>query len=166
MLPTTAPKLEKAVFKDVILSVGIELPSNIIACLLIENKKIGRLRSLIIGYFFTFGTCLSCLILGKDYLIINCLLKFFITIPANILTVYGSEIYDSKVRTFGTSAINFWRRIFTLMSPFVVSYLDIIFGELGPFYIFLPFSLILFIVCFFLDKETRGIPLDEIVKDK
>ena len=89
-------------------------------------------------------------------------IKFLITIPANVLIVYGSEVYEWKVRTFGVSSINFWRRLGTILSPFIVTYFEDILGELGPFYLFTPLAAIGFILSLLLQIETSGVPLDEI----
>lgn len=163
MLPTTPRELETSTLKDVIISVSMEIPSNFLVYIMIENKSIGRLKLLKIGYFSTIIICLICFICGYDYLIINCLLKFFITIPTNVLLVYGSEIYEGRVRTFGVSSINFFRRLATIASPFIVTYMDYKFGPLGPYFIFAPFSILAFIISTRLDIETRGVPLDEII---
>lgn len=164
ILPTTAPKIQKDVFKDVIICVGLELPSNTLASVLVEIKSLGRIRTIRTGYFISILVCIACFIAGNDYLIIYCLLKFFISIPRNIIYVYGSELYDSKIRTFGVSTINFWRRIATVLSPFAVCYFETNLGHVAPYYIFTPGCIICFIISMiFLDIETRGIPLDEIV---
>jgi len=162
MLPTTAPTLNKETFKDVLLSVSMEICSSLMTCLVIESKRFGRLRSLRLGYFFTIITCAFCFIIGYEYLIIMCTLKFFITIPANILMIYASEIYDSKNRTFGVSIVNFFKRIATIIAPFAVSYLEFLIGPIGPYYIFSSAALICFCLALFLDVETRGIPLDKV----
>jgi hypothetical protein len=166
MLPTTAPTLNKATFKDVILSVSMEIVSSLVTCIAIENKRVGRLRSLKLGYFFSVLTCVVTFIVGSDYLIIMCLLKFFITIPTNVLLVYGSEIYDSKIRTFGVSFINFWKRSVTIISPFAVTYMEYSIGNIGPYFLFAPAAIICFCLTFFLNVETRGIPLDKIELNK
>ena len=54
MLPATAPKIEKSTFLDLILFEGMEIPSNFIASLLIENKQLGRLNIIRIGFVVTF----------------------------------------------------------------------------------------------------------------
>jgi hypothetical protein len=164
MLPTTAPKLDRTSFKDVLLSVTMELPSHCFASLLIENKWLGRVKSIRLGFLISFTICCICLLIGYDYLIINCLLKVFITIPNNILLVYSSEIYDSEIRTFGVSAINFWKRLSFIASPFIVSYFEYQIGPIGPYYIFTPFTLICWLLTFMFKFETRGVPLDETLK--
>ena len=162
LLPTTAPKLNKSNFMDVIMSVSIEIASALITSMIIENKRVGRLRSLRLGFLFTLITCIVCLVIRNDYIIVNCTLKFFISIPTNVLIVYGSEIYESKIRTFGVSFLNFCKRSATIMSPFTVTYLEYKFGFKGPYYFFAPACLICLYLSFLLDVETRGVPLDKI----
>jgi len=161
MLPTTAPKLNHQTFIEVIISVSLELPSNFLVALAIEAKVFGRLKIIRFGYFITILVCISCLAIGKVYLIIECLLKFFITIPNNVIIVYTSEIYDGEIRTLGLSFITFWKRFAIILSPFVVTYFEYQIGLIGPFYIFLVFTVFSFSLSLLIDYETRGVALDE-----
>lgn len=161
MLPATAPKIEKATFLDLILFEGIEIPANFIASLLIENKKIGRLNVLRIGFILTFSISLITLSLGHTILLLDCFLKFFLTIPFNCLIIYSSEIYESEVRVMGVSAVNFWRRIASLGAPFVLSFMTITFNEYSTYFIYAPCLFISSITSLYLKKESLGIPLDE-----
>jgi MFS family permease len=161
MLPTTAPRLERSELRDVIKSVSLEIPSNFIASLLIDNKRIGRLLSLKVSYLISVIVCVSCFIAGEDYLIINCMLKFFITISSNILLVYCSESYETIIRAFGISSFNFWKRIGNIVSPFIITYLDYKLGNGYPsFYIFLPMTIACFGISLLLTVESRGKPLE------
>ena len=163
LLPTTAPELHSDTFKDVIISVSMEIPANCLISLLIETNYIGRLRGIKIGYFLSLITCMVCFYLDfikVDYTVINCLLKFFITIPANVVLIYASEIYEGKLRTFGVSAINFWKRVGMIISPFMVTFMGHEFGRMGPYYLFGPLALISFAISLFLDVETRNVPLE------
>jgi OCT family organic cation transporter-like MFS transporter 15 len=161
MLPTTAPRLERKELKDVIKSVSLEIPSNFIASILIDNERIGRLITLKLSYFITIIVCVICFIVGENYLIINCMLKFFITISSNILLVYCSESYGTIIRAFGISSFNFWKRIGSIISPFIITYVDYRLGNGYPsFYIFLPMSVACFIISLLLTVESRGKPLE------
>ena len=164
MLPATAPKIEKSTFLDLILFDGMEIPSNFIASLLIENKNIGRLYILRVGFVITFLISLINITLGSTVLLFDCFLKFFLTIPLNVLIVYCSEIYDSDIRTMGLSAINFWRKIASLSAPFVMSYMTIHFGAYSTYLIYAPFLCLCSICTLYFKTESRGIPLDEIKK--
>ena len=164
MLPATAPKINKETFLDLVLFEGMEIPSNFIASLLIENSSIGRLMILRIGFFFTFLISLMILYIGNNILEFSCLLKFFLTIPITVLIVYSSEIYDSDIRTMGVSSINFWRTISSLISPFAMSYMVINYGECSTNFIYSTFLCFCSIMSLFFNTESRGIPLDEIIK--
>lgn len=164
MLPATAPKIEKATFLDLILFEGMEIPSNFIASLLIENQKIGRLYILRIGFVVTFLISLINITLGSTILLFDCFLKFFLTIPLNVLIVYCSEIYDSDIRTMGLSAVNFWRKISSLIAPFVMSYMTLHYGAFSTYLIYAPFLCLCAICTLYFKTESRGIPLDEIKK--
>lgn len=162
MLPATAPKIEKATFLDLILFEGMEIPSNFIASMLIENKSIGRLNVLRIGFVTTFLISLINITLGSTILLFDCFLKFFLTIPLNVLIVYSSEIYDSDIRTMGLSMITFWRKIASLIAPFVVSYFALHFGTYSTYLIYAPCLCFCSIAALYLKTESRGVPLDEI----
>lgn len=166
MLPTTAPKLDPFHLKQVILSVAMELPSIFLASILIESKKIGRLYTIKIAYVCTFLVCLVPVILQQiqEDLIINCSLKFCITIPSNILIVYTSEIYNSRVRTIGRSLSDFWKRIANIIAPFAISYLEINYGMVYIFYAFILMAIIQIISSTYLVIESAGKRLDEIIK--
>ena len=111
MLPATAPKITKNTFLDLVLFKSMEIPPNFFAMLLIENKDMGRKMTIQIGFFITFMISLINIYLGESILLFDCLLKFSLTIPSNVLIVYCSEIYDSHIRTFGLSMMNFWKKI-------------------------------------------------------
>ena len=166
MLPATAPKIDKSTFLDLILFEGMEIPSNFIASLLIENKQLGRLNIIRIGFVVTFLISLLNIALGSTVLIFDCFLKFLLTIPLNVLIVYCSEIYNSNIRTMGLSAVNFWRRVASLIAPFVMSYLTIHFGAYSTYLVFAPFLCICAIASLYLKVESMGVPLDEIKKEE
>ena len=163
MLPATAPKINKQTFFDLVLFEGMEIPSNFIASLLIDTS-LGRLNILRIGFSVSFMISLIIIWIGESVLIFSCLLKFFLTIPNTVLIVYSSEIYDSNVRTIGISILNFWKKISSLFAPFVMSYLTINYGEFSTNYLYGIFLCFCTIASFFFKTESKGIPLDEIVK--
>ena len=111
MLPATAPKINKNTFLDLVLFESMEIPPNFFAMLLIENKGLGRKNTIRAGFIITFIISLINIYLGETILLFDCLLKFSLTIPLNILFVYSSEIYDSHIRTLGLSLMNFWKKI-------------------------------------------------------
>jgi hypothetical protein len=163
LLPTTAPNLNYETFKYVIISVSMEIPANCVISLLIETNFVGRLKGIKLGYFLSFITCLICFYLNYlkiDFTVINCLLKFFITIPQNVVLIYASEIYEGKLRTFGVTAINFWKRVGTIISPFVVAFMLHQYGDMGPYFLFTPLALISFFISLILNMETRNKPLE------
>ena len=163
MLPATAPKINKHTFFDLVLFEGMEIPSNFFTSLLIDTS-LGRLNILRIGFTVTFIISLIIIWVGDSVLIFSCLLKFFLTIPSTVLIVYSSEIYDSNVRTIGISILNFWKKISSLFAPFVMSYLTINYGEFSTNYLYGIFLCFCTIASFFFKTESKGIPLDEIVK--
>lgn len=163
LLPTTAPSLNYESFKYVIISVSMEIPANCLISLLIETNLVGRLNGIKFGYFLSLLVCLTCFylnFLNIDFTVINCLLKLFITIPQNVILIYASEIYEGKLRTFGVSAINFWKRVGTIISPFVVAFMLHQFGDMGPYFLFTPLVLFCLCISLILNLETRNMPLE------
>ena len=163
MLPATAPKINKNIFLDLVLFESMEIPPNFFAMLLIENKDIGRKRTIRIGFFITFLVSLINIYLGESILLFDCILKFSITIPSNVLIVYCSEIYDSHVRTLGLSLMNFWKKIISLFSPFFMSYIIYKYGEFSTHLCYTPLLIICSLGSLFLTIETRGKILDTII---
>ena len=163
MLPATAPKINKNTFLDLVLFESMEIPPNFFAMLLIENKGIGRKNTIRIGFVVTFLISLTNVYLGETILLFDCLLKFALTIPLNVLFVYSSEIYDSHVRTLGLSMMNFWKKISSLFSPFFMSYILYEYGEFATHLCYAPLLVICAIGSLFLTIETRGRALDEII---
>ena len=163
MLPATAPKLTKDIFLDLVLFESMEIPPNFFAMSLIENKDIGRTQTIKIGFFITFIISLINMYLGESILLFDCILKFSLTIPSNVLIVYCSEIYDSHIRTLGLSLMNFWKKIMSLFSPFVMSYIIYKYGEFTTHLCYIPLLAICALGSIFLNIETRGRILDEIV---
>jgi hypothetical protein len=163
MLPATAPKINKNTFLDLVLFESMEIPPNFFAMLLIENKGIGRKNTIKLGFIITFIISLINIYLGETILLFDCLLKFSLTIPLNVLFVYSSEIYDSHVRTLGLSLMNFWKKISSLFSPFFMSYILYKYGEFATHLCYAPLLVISAIGSLFLTIETRGKALDEII---
>ena len=163
MLPATAPKINKYTFLDLVLFESMEIPPNFFAMLLIENKGIGRKNTIKIGFIITFVISLINIYLGETILLFDCLLKFSLTIPLNVLFVYSSEIYDSHVRTLGLSLMNFWKKISSLFSPFFMSYILYKYGEFATHLCYAPLLVVCAFGSLFLSIETRGKALDEII---
>ena len=163
MLPATAPKISKNTFLDLVLFESMEIPPNFFAMLLIENKGLGRKNTIRAGFIITFIISLINIYLGETILLFDCLLKFSLTIPLNILFVYSSEIYDSHVRTLGLSLMNFWKKISSLFSPFFMSYVLNKYGEFATHLCYAPLLAICAFGSLFLTIETRGRALDEII---
>ena len=161
MLPATAPKISKQTFLDLVLFESMEIPPNFFAMLLIENKGLGRIQTIRFGFIISFFISLTNIYLGETILLFDCLQKFSLAIPLNVLMVYCSEIYGSQVRTLGLSLMNFWRKVMSLLSPFFMSYILYNYGE---FHSHLCYTPLLFFCAFgslFFDIETRGKVLDE-----
>ena len=163
MLPATAPKINKNTFLDLVLFESMEIPPNFFAMLLIENKGIGRKNTIRAGFIITFIISLINIYLGETILLFDCLLKFSLTIPLNILFVYSSEIYDSHVRTLGLSLMNFWKKLSSLFSPFFMSFIIYKYGEFATHLYYAPLLAISAFGSLFLTIETRGRALDEII---
>ena len=163
MLPATAPKINKDTFLDLVLFESMEIPPNFFAMLLIENKELGRKNTIRAGFIITFIISLINIYLGETILLFDCLLKFSLTIPLNILFVYSSEIYDSRVRTLGLSLMNFWKKLSSLFSPFFMSYVVYEYGEFATHLCYAPLLAMSAIGSLFLTIETRGRALDEII---
>ena len=163
MLPATAPKINKYTFLDLVLFESMEIPPNFFAMLLIENKGIGRKNTIKIGFIITFVISLINIYLGETILLFDCLLKFSLTIPLNVLFVYSSEIYDSHIRTLGLSLMNFWKKISSLFSPFFMSYILYKYGEFATHLCYAPLLAVSAFGSLFLSIETRGKALDEII---
>ena len=163
MLPATAPKINKYTFLDLVLFESMEIPPNFFAMLLIENKGIGRKNTIKIGFVITFIISLINIYLGETILLFDCLLKFSLTIPLNVLFVYSSEIYDSHLRTLGLSLMNFWKKISSLFSPFFMSYILYEYGEFATHLCYAPLLAVSAFGSLFLTIETRGKALDEII---
>ena len=164
MLPATAPKISKNTFIDLVLFESMEIPPNFFAMLLIENKGLGRIQTIRLGFIITFFISLINIYIGETILLFDCILKFSLTVPLNVLIVYCSEIYDSHVRTLGLSLMNFWRKMMSLFSPFVMSYVLYNYGEFNTHLCYSPLLAFCAVGSLFLNIETRGKALDEIVE--
>ena len=163
MLPATAPKINKKTFLDLVIFESMEIPPNFFAMLLIENKEIGRKNTIRLGFFITFLISLVNIYLGESILLFDCLLKFSLTVPINVLIVYCSEIYSSDIRTLGLALVRCWRKFASLFSPFFMSYLMYKYGEFYTHLAYSPLLLLAAILSLFLTIETRGLALDEII---
>lgn len=162
MLPTTAPKINKDEFANVIFTLFWDLPAYFFASLIVEFRFLGRIRSMNLGYILTFCVSLSTVLIGSSYLTICCLFRASTIVARNVMIVYTFEIYETNVRTFGISFMNCFRRLGAIIAPYLLNIAKNNYGDIGIFYVFLPLSMIAFLISCTIDIETMGVPLDEI----
>ena len=142
-------------------SITLELFSYTLNPFIIENKFLGRRKTILIAYLIT-GIMLFISIFGNVYifLIAISIARAISGIIQDTVSVLSSEVYPTKLRNTGVSiGLGFMK-----ISGSVMTYLTVfsfnLYGEKGP-------SIVLFVICLFglismlfFKYETLGLPLD------
>jgi len=142
------------------------MPTTFIAGYLSDLPLLGRRNTLAIGFFISLIISFYCLILSKVSYISYSFLRFGIGISFSVLGVYTSEIYPTRIRTIGNSAVNLLSRASGFFAPFLMEYFFDNFGYNSPFIIFLIFSFIGFVLSLYLKIDTYKKALDFNINEK
>ena len=109
----------------------MEMISYFVSGALIEVKFLGRKRTCIISYCIS-AACILILTLKifsheTVILIINCIIRFFLSAIINVFYVYNLEVYPTPVRSLGFGINNFFGYIlafdFTFFFHFINAFL-------------------------------------------
>lgn len=161
LLPTNAPKLSKPEVSKLLLSVFIDIPSNICVSMMIETNYFGRIKSIMVGWviaiIFSIGSAIF-----QNNIICMVMVKFGIAISISAIIVYACELYPKNLRTSIVSLINLGRRISTMIAPFVVSYITDRLEEKYVYVLFAIISMINLALNFSLKIETKDMILDDL----
>lgn len=156
-LETDSPNIN--VYFDLIITALIYLPTTFIAGFLSEIPTLGRKHSLALGFVISSLVCFYCSIFSVSYLSYS-LIRFGIGISFSVLGVYTSEIYPTRIRTIGNSAVNSVSRISGFVSPLVLEIFFHKFGFNSPIVLFLCFSVAAALLSYSLLVETFSKSLD------
>jgi putative MFS transporter len=151
---------------DLIITSLMYMPTTFIASHLSDIPLFGRKNTLALGFFLSLIISFYCLIVSNVSFISYSLLRFGIGISFSILGVYTSEIYPTRIRTIGNSAVNLLSRASGFFAPFIMEYFFENLGYNSPFIIFLIFSLIGFVLSLSLVVDTYKKALDFNIKNK
>lgn len=105
-----------------IISALFEIPCTLISCYLVNNKKLKRKGSLILGFVLCFIS--SIFLLGNTYFSsFYIILKFLLVLPYSIVNIYINEVYPTKIRSTAIGIISAITRISGITSPLILIYL-------------------------------------------
>ncbi len=148
------------IYFNLIITSIIYTPVTFIAGYISDLPKLGRKNSLALGFVISSLICLySCLFSDVSYLTYS-LIKFGIGISFSVLGVYTSEIYPTRIRTIGISAVSCVTRISGFISPYIMEMLFEKYGYNSPIFLFLFFSLLAAFLSYSLVHDTFQKSLD------
>ena len=151
---------EKIDYKDLVVSVIAELPSYILAMLVIENERFGRKKSLSICFFLAALSCFGAhFFVDEAFLVFIFLAKFFASAAFEFVYPLTAELYNTSCRTTGLGLASAMSRIGGVVMPWVCVWtLNI--SSTGPFVAFGVFCLVATIAVTLLPYDTTGRELD------
>ncbi len=128
-----------------------------------SDSSLGRKNSLIVFLFLTSIMLAIILFAGFEYFILFAALsKFCIAVCFIIVYAYTLEVYNSNIRVTGLGLTGGIGRCGGIVFPFVlIAASD--YWTLGPYYILFALTFATFVLDFGLPRETKGLPLDELM---
>ncbi len=148
------------VYFNLIVTSLIYLPATFIASFLSDLPALGRRNSLALGFVLSSVICLYCTLFSHVSYLSYSLIRFGLGISFSVLGVYTSEIYPTRIRTIGNSAVNSVSRLSGFISPLVLEVLFHKFGYNSPIVLFLLFSTAAALLSYSLLVDTFSKSLD------
>lgn len=142
---------------------SIALPSNLIVGAFTEFKILGRKYTQSVG-FFIMGTVMIPVIINPNYASTFFIFFMFFTCITNMVNVYVSEVYPTKIRDWALGMI----QGSGYLGSFIAQYLFVYLNDLNVYYCPILFFVICTlngILCSMLVVEPMGQPLD-LLSDK
>lgn len=143
------------VFDGVIYSALSEIPSPLVAIILVNIPIIGRRYGLSIGLIITAFFAICCIIFNSNLVLWASLLKFGINIPFSIGYLYVSEAFPTKIRSIAIGFTNSFTRIGGIVTPLISEWLFNMFFTM-PYLAYAALAGVASIAAFFLPIETYG----------
>jgi len=142
------------------------IPAAIVPCFLIENKSIGRRKTLLICLIVQTAGCVLCSFFIDQIVFISAVsvMLFLDLVFFDVMYPYTSEIYDTGIRSTGLSVNTALARFGGFISPFVLVALNSV-SFSYPYIAFSVVSLIALVDCYLLKYESRGQNLDNFAEN-
>ena len=148
----------KSILMENIIINSVALPSNLIVGAFTEFKILGRKYTQAVGYFIM-GTVIIPVIFNPNLASSFFIFFMFFTCITNMVNVYVSEIYSTKVRDFALGLVQGCG----YLGSFIAQYLFVYLNDLSVYYcpiLFFCMCTLNGIFCCLLKVETMGKPLD------
>ena len=143
------------VFNGVIYSALSEIPSPLIAILLVNIKFLGRRYAMAVGFIGVSIFAFFCMQFNMQLVIWASFLKFGINVPFSIGYLYVSEAFPTKIRSIALGFSNSFTRLGGIVTPILSQVLF----DMNPIYPYLAFLINAVLACicaFCLQVETYG----------
>jgi hypothetical protein len=128
------------------------------------DSSLGRKNSLILFFFLTALPLAVLLFMGLPHLILlTSLAKFSISVCFVLIYAYTLEAYGSNVRVTALGLTGGIGRCGGVVFPFILITVSE-FWTLAPYYFLFALAFITFALDFSLSIETKGMPLDQLMK--
>lgn len=143
------------VFDGVIYSALSEIPSPLVAVILVNLPFIGRRYGIAIGHILTGIFALMCILFNSNLVLWGSLLKFAINIPFSVGYLYVTEAFPTKIRSIAIGFTNSFTRIGGIITP-IISQSLFEAGYTLPYVLYCILAFAAAVVAFFLPVETYG----------
>lgn len=147
------------VFDGVIYSALSEIPSPIVAMILVNIKLFGRRYSIAIGFILVAFFAVLSAYFNEHLIVLASLLKFSINIPFAISYLYVSEAFPTKIRSIAIGFTNSFTRLGGIITPIASQFMYEI-NRSYPYIAYFLNAILATIIAFFLPIETYGRALD------
>jgi MFS family permease len=139
----------------IIMSAFVEIPSTLLTGLLMNMKALGRVRSLILGFFFTGLASMFCAIFIFGASKWASVIKFGINVPFGVIYIYVAEAFPTNIRTIALGVTNSCTRLGGITTP-LISQAAFSRGIIYPYIIYAVASLFGMWLSYTLPFETLG----------
>jgi sugar phosphate permease len=146
------------ILKDAIYMQVFNLFGNLLCGFLVEIKFLGRRRTLLILMTSIITVCISSIIFMEHIATFMSIFSL-LNLIGDVMIVYTSEVYPTRIRDFGTGFINSIALSGSVISQYAFIYFFNI-HFLTPFYVIVGLLLISMIAVFLIPVESHERPLD------
>lgn len=152
--------LDPEVFDDLILSAVSEIPAFFVSMWMSNNPMFGRQRTLYIGYIYVTLISFLCVTFNSHIAVLGAFLKFGINITFNVIYIYVSEAFPTKIRSIAIAFTNAFTRLGGILTPI---FMQVLFdcAYWLPYLSYLIFAVIAAFSSFSLPFETLGRKLED-----
>lgn len=141
------------VYNSLLIGCLMEIPSCLLAGYLANHPRLGRVKTMILGFSINLIAAVFVLMFPFGMPIWAAIFKCSVAISFNVIYVYACEAYPTKIRSMGVGLGNFCTRFAAILTPFLSQILFDYYEKI-PFMVFTGGAVLGVVFCWSLPFET------------